>query len=96
MCISQIISFSFTRYSLVGGINDVISKRINNALECELFTSVENAFDYERQREVNFQMKSQDTLQTMDEPLHEVFTQIRIIVMDVNDETPELIMVWNF
>jgi hypothetical protein len=78
---------------LVGGINDFISHSINNDEHCELHTKVDDAFDYERQKEIIFQIRAKDTLQTMGEETHEVFAQIRINVVDVNDETPQLKMV---
>lgn len=86
------ITFRF-RYFLVGGINDTITHQINDKKQCELYTNVDNALDYERQKEVVFQIRAEDTLQTMGEQTHEVFAQIKIKVGDVNDETPQLIMV---
>lgn len=40
------------------------------------------------------QVQARDTLQTFNEPSHYTYTQIRIQVNDVNDETPELKMVF--
>lgn len=77
----------------MGGINDIITRIVDDEGKCELYTKSDNAFDYERQRELNFQVKAQDTLQTMNEALHDVYAQIHIEVLDVNDETPELYMV---
>lgn len=42
------------------------------------------------------QVQARDTLQTFNEPPHYTYTQIRIQVIDVNDETPELKMVLNY
>lgn len=60
----------------------------------KLLTIVDDAFDYERQTEVFMQVQARDTLQTFNEPPHYTYTQIRIQVIDVNDETPELKMVF--
>lgn len=54
---------------------------------------MDNVFDYERQTEIFIQVQARDTLQTMGESTHTTFTQVRIDVIDVNDEAPQLKMV---
>lgn len=54
---------------------------------------MDNVFDYERQTEIFIQVQAKDTLQTMGEATHTTFTQVRIDVIDVNDEAPQLKMV---
>lgn len=56
-------------------------------------TLQDRVFNYERQREVFIQVQAQDTLQTMLEPTHITYTQVKIEVIDVNDEPPVLKMV---
>ena len=75
---------------MVGRIGDSFSINTDNG---KLFTIVDDTFDYERQTEVFMQVQARDTLQTFNEPPHYTYTQIRIQVNDVNDETPELKMV---
>lgn len=78
------------RYFIVGRIGDSISVDI---LGGQLSTLTDDVFDYERQTEVFFQVQARDNLQKMDEPTHSTFTQVRIEVLDVNDEAPQLTMV---
>lgn len=57
-------------------------------------TIVDGAFDYETQTEVFIQVQARDTLQTMGEQTHSTYTQVKIEVIDVNDEAPQLKTVW--
>ncbi|KAG5678221.1 hypothetical protein PVAND_007913 [Polypedilum vanderplanki] len=73
--------------------------RINVDLESgQLSTKIDNAFDYEQQQEVIFQVFANDTLQTgkEDEKIHTTSTQVRIIVKDMNDTPPSISLPWKF
>lgn len=86
-------TFGFFSYFLSGKIAEILSVNISSG---EIRTIDSDAFDYERQSEVFFQAYVRDELQTRDEPLHTVYTQIRVDVIDVNDTPPQLILVsWN-
>lgn len=56
-------------------------------------TSVSNAFDYERQTEMIVQVSATDTLVDEYGTRHTTFAQLRIEVLDVNDETPRITVV---
>lgn len=89
----KIILFSNTkifRYFIYGSVNTSISVDI---LTGEIRTLIDGTFDYERQTELLIQVQARDTLQTMNEPIHTTFTQVRIEVIDVNDTPPVLKMV---
>lgn len=89
----------FVRYITEGSSRYFVSGRITETISIglttgELRTIGNGAFDYERQTEVFIQVQARDNLQTdLNEQLHSTFTQVRIEVIDVNDETPILIMV---
>lgn len=87
---SRVFNIFDYRHFITGRISESIS--ISPEIG-ELKTLVDNAFDYERQTEVFIQVQARDTLQTMGEPTHTTFTQVRIEVIDVNDEAPTLKMV---
>lgn len=78
------------RYFITGRITETIAIDLKSG---ELTTLIDGAFDYERQTEVFIQVQARDILQTMGEPTHLTFTQVRIEVIDVNDEPPQLKMV---
>lgn len=53
-----------------------------------------NVFDFERQSLVVLQIQAKDSLTTDNEnTLHTSYAQLHILVLDVNDETPELRLV---
>ncbi|CRL07387.1 CLUMA_CG020361, isoform A [Clunio marinus] len=79
--------------SLIYSLSGTISNLVSISETGDLKTKRENAFDYETQPQVSFRVQVADTLKTMmDEPPHVVFTEIRIDVIDVNDEAPRLTM----
>lgn len=78
------------RYFIRGRLSDSISIDIDDG---QLMTLIDNAFDYERQTEIFIQVQARDTLQTMNEATHSTITQVRIDIIDVNDEPPTLKMV---
>lgn len=72
----------------------ILSSFSINSTSGEIKTLINDAFDYEQQTEIYFQAFASDTLKTeKNETLHTTFTQIRIIVEDVNDTPPQLILV---
>lgn len=54
---------------------------------------MDNAFDFDRQSEIIFQVQARDTLQLLGEPTHTTFTQVMIEIRDVNNKPPQLKMV---
>ncbi|XP_059617696.1 cadherin-23-like [Phlebotomus argentipes] len=60
----------------------------------EVSIAENNVLDYERQTNVVIQIQARDSLITghPGETLHTVYTQLEIVVLDVNDETPDLRM----
>ena len=84
------LNYNILRYFINGRINQSIAVNINTG---ELTTIIDNAFDYDRQSEVLIQVLARDTLQTMNEPTHTTFTQVRVEVIDVNNKAPQLKMV---
>lgn len=54
----------------------------------------ENIFDWDVAKEVIFQLQAKDTLQTAKmEPLHQVFAQVVITVLDINNKPPSITLV---
>jgi len=77
-------------YFINGRINESIAI---NSESGELRTLLDDVFDYERQTEVFIQVQARDTLgESTGGATHTTFTQVRIDVRDINDETPELKM----
>lgn len=59
-------------------------------------TSVDNIFDYDRQKQVIVQIIATDTLTTPEvQRLHTAYAQLTINLIDVNNQTPEIRMVRN-
>lgn len=77
-------------YFLSGRLGEKLSLDINTG---EIKTKVDRAFDYEVSNETVFQVQATDTLSVFGEATHTTFSQVRITVLDVNDKSPQLIMV---
>lgn len=57
-------------------------------------TSLDNVFDYDRQKQVIVQIIATDTLTTREvQRLHTAYAQLTINLIDVNNQTPEIRMV---
>ncbi|XP_049537352.1 cadherin-23-like [Anopheles darlingi] len=57
----------------------------------QILTKVANIFDYDIAKEVIVQLQAQDKLQTdRNEPLHRIFSQLSINVIDVNNKPPQI------
>jgi hypothetical protein len=79
---------------LEGQILEIVSI---NSSSGELRTAKDDAFDYEQQKDFYFQVLVRDTLVTdKNEPTHTAYTQVHIIVEDVNDTPPQIILVRYF
>lgn len=85
-----LIKFHFS-YFINGRINETLSI---NSETGEIRTLIPDAFDYERQTDLFFQVFVRDTLNTSkNESTHTAYTQVHIVVLDVNDTPPQLILV---
>uniref|UniRef100_A0A182QNZ1 Cadherin domain-containing protein n=1 Tax=Anopheles farauti TaxID=69004 RepID=A0A182QNZ1_9DIPT len=59
--------------------------------EFEIRTKQENIFDYNTANEVIVQLQAEDTLRTAkNEPIHQIFSQLTITVIDVNNKPPSI------
>lgn len=80
------------RYNLVGSSANRILKIDEET--GEITTSVDNAFDYERQTEVTVQVTATDKFEDEYETSpHITYAQVTITIEDVNDETPRITVV---
>ncbi|XP_055551431.1 cadherin-23-like [Wyeomyia smithii] len=76
--------------------NDLAITRLSdetsaNTFSFEISTNRDGIFDYDVAPEVIVQLEAQDTLQTAkEEPVHKVFAQIVINVLDVNNKPPTI------
>lgn len=65
-----------------------------NSLDGTITTNDGNYFDFERTEEVYIQIRATDNLVNDDSSvLHSTVASLKIVVLDENDETPELRMV---
>lgn len=88
-------TYNFTyRHEILGSFSESFNI---GKLDGKITTNHENYFDYERQEEVFLQIRATDSLTTEESSvLHSTVTRLKIIVIDENDETPELRMVRKF
>lgn len=85
-----IISANF-RHSIVGTVEGITIDPVSGLITL----TNDNVFDYERQSLVMLQIQAKDSLITeYNQNPHTSYSQFQIKVLDVNDETPELRMVY--
>jgi hypothetical protein len=74
---------------MVGAVNDILAIDADTG---EITVKVDNAFDYDRQREVIVQVVATDTLGAPT-IVNNVYAQLIVTLNDINNKRPEIIMV---